>query len=180
MAIRFENQTYKVLATEYQPGQGKMGGVLHARLKNVATGTTWEHGFRSDLKLDEVQVEKRAVEFLYQDAQECNFMDPDNYEQIAVPVTLIGDQAKLLVPEMRLTLEFIDDRPVSFTLPDVLEIKITDTTPPIHGTQDSTWKQAELENGLKIMVPQFVKTGDVIRLSTADMKYMDRARGQSR
>lgn len=180
MAIRFENQTYKVLAADYHPGQGKMGGVLHARLKNLTTGTTWEHGFRADVKLEDIPVEKRMLTFLYAAAGECNFMDPETYEQIAVPEALLGDQARLLVPEMNVGVEFVEGRAVSVSLPDVMEARITETAPPVHGSQESTWKPAELENGLKIMVPQFVKTGDLIRVSTTELKYMDRAKTQAR
>jgi elongation factor P len=176
MAIRFENQTYKVLAADYQPGQGKMGGVMHARLKNLGTGTTWEHGFRAELKLEEVPVEKRPSDFLYKDGDEYVFMDPETFEQFPIGAAMLGDQARLLVPDMRVTVESVDARPVAVIFPDVLELKISRTDPAIHGAVDSTWKPAELENGLQIMVPQFVKTGDMIRLSTADLKYMDRAR----
>jgi elongation factor P len=180
MAIRFENQVYKVLSAEYQPGQGKMGGVMHARLKNLVTGTTWEHGFRAEQRLEEVAVEKRLVEYLYQDSDDCILMDPETYEQIAVAAAIVGPQLRLLAPQMRVSVEFVDGQPVAVTLPDVLEVKVADTTPPVHGTQDSTWKAAKLENGVQVMVPQFVKTGDVIRLSTADLRYMDRAKTQSR
>ena len=65
MAIRFEGQLYRVIASQYHPGQGKMGGVTHTRLKNLHTGTFWEHSFRSDLKLDDLPVEKLNLEFLY-------------------------------------------------------------------------------------------------------------------
>jgi elongation factor P len=169
-----------VLAADYQPGQGKMGGVMHARLKNLATGTTWEHGFRAELKVEEIPMEKRVVEFLYQDGDECYFMDSDTYEQTTVRAPVLGEQGRLLVSGMKIGVELVDGDPVSVTLPDVLEVRVSDTTPPIHGAQDSTWKPATLENGLNIMVPQFVKTADLIRLSTAELKYMDRAKTLTR
>ena len=65
MVVRYENHTYRVVAAEYHPGQGKMGGVTHARLKNLSTGTFWEHSFRSELKLEEVASDQRAMDFLY-------------------------------------------------------------------------------------------------------------------
>ena len=95
MAIAFENQTYRVVAAEYHPGQGKMGGVMHARLQNVDTGTFWEHSFRAELKLQDYTVERRTLEFLYKDGGQCCFMSPENYEQIEVAriprVTMIRD-----------------------------------------------------------------------------------------
>ena len=85
MALRFEGQVYKVLAADYHPGQGKMGGTTHARLRNLTTGALWEHSFRSELKLDDLVVEKQSMDFLYTDADACYFMNPENYEQVAVP-----------------------------------------------------------------------------------------------
>ncbi len=177
MAILFEGQLYKVLAAEYHPGQGKMGGVTHARLRNLNTGTLWEHSFRSELKLEDVPVEKQAMEFLYADGEACYFMNPETFEQVAVPLSLLGEQARFLKPEMRLPVEFVQERPVSVQFPDVLEVRVVDTAPPAHAQQDSTWKTARLEGDVEIMVPQFVKTGDVIRLDMQTMKYIDRAKG---
>ena len=177
MAIRFEGQPYKVLMADYHPGQGKMGGVTHARLKNLSTGTLWEHSFRSDLKLEELEVEKQPMDFLYEDSGQCIFMNPDTFEQVSVPADMIGPQAALLQPEMRVGVEFVEERPVSVQFPDVLEIRVADTAPPTHAQVDSVWKPARLANGVEIMVPQFIKTGDAIRLDVANMKYMDRAKG---
>jgi elongation factor P len=73
--------------------------------------------------------------------------------------------------------EFVEGRPVSVSFPDVLEVRVLDTTPPVHQQVDSVWKAARLESGVEIMVPQFIKNGDLIRLDVANMKYMDRAKG---
>ncbi len=180
MAIRYEGQPYRVIAAEYHPGQGRMGGVTHARLRNLLTGTLWEHSFRSDLKLEELAVEKQSLSFLYSDAGECWFMDPESYEQISVSEAMVGQQARFLKPEMLVPVEFVEGRPVSVQLPDVLEARIADTAPPSHQQQDSTWKTARLENGAEVMVPQFIKTGDMIRLDTSSLRYMDRVKGAGR
>jgi elongation factor P len=177
MAVRFEGQTYKVLIADYHPGQGKMGGATHARLRNLSTGTFWEHSFRSELKLEDLQVEKRPMDFLYTDADACYFMSPATYEQTAVPVALLGPQANFLQPEMRLAVEFVEDRPISVVFPDIIEIRVTETAPPVHVQQVSTWKPARLVNGVEVMVPQFVKNGDVVRLDVQNLKYVDRAKG---
>ena len=93
MAIRFENQTYKVVACDYHPGQGKMGGTAHTRLKNLATGTFWEHSFRADLRLEELPIEKKTLEFLYADGGQYFFMNPETYDQTEVPGAMVGPQA---------------------------------------------------------------------------------------
>jgi len=177
MAVRFEGQPYKVVACEYHPGQGKMGGAAHARLKNLETGTFWEHSFRAELKLETLPVEKHSLEFLYSDADHCYFMDPDTYEQVAVPMAVAGEQAKFLEPQMKLPVEFVEERPISVLFPDILEVRIADTAPPAHAQADSAWKPARLENGIEIMAPQFIKSGDLIRLDVENLKYVDRAKG---
>jgi elongation factor P len=153
-----------------------MGGVTHARLRNVATGTVWEHSFRSDLKLEDVPVEKQGMDFLYADGGDCYFMNPETYEQVGIPENVIGAQAQFLRPEMRLPVEFVEGQPVSVVFPEIIEIRIADTAPPVHQQQDSTLKPAKLENGVQIMVPQFIKTGDAIRLDLVNLKYVDRVK----
>lgn len=179
MAIKFEGQDYKVVAAEYHPGQGKMGGVAHVRLRNLGTGTFWEHSFRSELKLETLPVEKQELEFLYADSNQCVFMNPQTYEQVEVSQELAGPQTSLLEPGMHLGVEFVEGRPVSVVFPPVLEVKIADTAPATHQQADSAYKPAQLGNGIEVMVPQFVKSGDVIRLDLETMKYMDRAKTRS-
>jgi elongation factor P len=181
MAIKFEGQRYKVVAAEYHGGQGKMGGSTHTRLRNLDTGTFWEHSFRSELKLEEIALEKQALEFLYADGDHCCFMNPETYEQTEVERDLVGEpQAGLLEPGMKLSVEFLESRPVSVIFPDVLEVKIVDTAPPIHQQQDNNYKPAKLANGIEVMVPLFVKRGDAIRLDVRSMRYMDRAKTEGK
>jgi elongation factor P len=176
MAIRYEGQVYRVIAADYHPGQGKMPGTSHARLRNLSTGTLWEHSFRSELKLDDIAVEKHGLEFLYTDADQCFFMNPESYEQFEIPRSLLGVQAAFLESGMKLVVEFVGGRPINVVLPEIMEMRIADTAPASHQQQDSTFKPAKLENGVEMMVPQFVKTGDVIRLDVQAMKYIERVR----
>jgi elongation factor P len=176
MAIRYQGQEYRVVSADYHPGQGKMGGVTHARLQNLSTGTFWEHSFRSDLKLEDMPVERHTLEFLYADGDQCWFMNPESFEQVEMPRAMIGPQSQFLESGMRLSVDFVEGKPVAVLFPDILEVRIADTAPPSHQQQDSTYKPAKLENGVEIMTPQFVKTGDVVRLDLRTMKYMDRVK----
>jgi elongation factor P len=176
MAIRFEGVNYKVMSCEYHPGQGKMGGVAHTRLKNLATGTFREHSFRAELKLDTLPVEKQSLEFIYSDAGQCYFMNPETFEQIGVDEAAVGAASRFLQPGMQLPVEFIEGQPVSVAFPDIVEMRIAETAPPAHGQQDNTWKSARLDNGVTILVPQFIKNGDMIRIDIESMKYIDRAK----
>jgi elongation factor P len=176
LAIRYDHQPYKVLAVEYHAGQGRMGGVNHVRLRNLATGTLWEHSFRADLKIDELTLERQTLDFLYETGGQCCFMNPETYDQVDLPLQVVGEQAKFLEAGMSLPVEFVEGRAVSVVFPDILEVSIADTAPPLHSQQDNTWKPARLANGVEIMVPPFVKTGDCVRLNLLEMKYMDRAK----
>ena len=176
MAIRYQGQSYRVVAAEYHPGQGKMGGTAHTRLQNLATGTFWEHSFRSDLKLEHIPVERHTLDYLYEDGDQCFFMNPASYEQSEVAKALIGPRVAFLAPGMQLGVEFVEGQPVNVLFPDILEVKIADTAPAMHQQADSTFKPAKLENGIEVMVPQFVKIGDMIRLDLLTMKYMDRVK----
>ncbi len=178
MAIRLEGQNYKVLAADYHPGQGKMGGVMHARLQNTGTGTFWEHSFRSELKLEDIPIEKASLEFLYEDGDQCVFMNPETYEQTEILKASVGPQTAFLEAGKRVTVEFVEGRPIGVSLPDNLEVVIADTAPPIHQQADNTYKPAKLANGFEVMVPQFIKTGDAIRLDLQTMKYMDRVKAK--
>jgi elongation factor P len=180
MAIRWEGQAYKVIACEYHPGQGQMGGAARARLKNLSTGTLWEHSYRAELKLEDLPVERQSMDFLYENAGECYFMNPETYEQISISSAVVGPQTKFLLPEMQLQVESVEGRPISVLFPDILTVRVADTAPPVHVQQDSTWKAARLENGVEVMVPQFIKSGDAIRLDVEHLKYMDRAKGAGR
>jgi elongation factor P len=176
MAIRYQSQTYRVVAAEYHPGQGKMGGSAHVRLQNLETGTFWEHSLRSDLKIEDLPVERQSLEFLYEDGDQCWFMNPATYEQAEIPKSIVGPRAPFLQPGIALPVEFVEGRPVNVVFPDYVEMKIVETAPAMHQQADSAFKPATLENGVEVMVPQFVKTGDAIRLDLQTMKYMDRVK----
>ena len=180
MAIVFEGQTYRVIGADYHPGQGKMGGVSHTHLRNLGTGTLRDYSFRSELKLQEVALDKQTLEFLYADGGRCCFMNPATYEQTEIAREIIGPRAELLIPGMTLAIEFLEGRPVNVVFPDVVEVKVADTAPPLHQQADSNFKPAKLENGIEVQVPQFVKTGDVIRLNVETLKYMARAEARAK
>jgi elongation factor P len=180
MAIVFENQTYRVVAADYHPGQGQMGGAAHARLQNLGTGTFREHSFRAELRLQDLPVQRQSLEFLYADGDQLCFMDPENYEQMEMPRSIVGTRAAFLEAGMKLPVDFVNGQPVHVLFPDLIEVKIADTAPATHQQADSAFKPAKLSNGVEIMVPQFIKAGDAVRLDLETMKYVDRARPEAR
>ena len=122
--------------------------------------------------------EKHSLEFLYGDADQCYFMHPETFEQTEIAASMVGPQAGLLEPGMRVTIEFAEAGPVNVDFPEVLEVKIADTAPPVHQQADTNFKPAKVAHGVEVLVPQFVKTGDIIRLDTRTLRYMDRAKAR--
>jgi elongation factor P len=180
MALKYQGQNYKVLAAEYHPGQGQMGGVAHVRLQNLDTRTLWEHSFRADHKLEEIPLDKQTLEFLYTDRGFCCFMNRETFEQTEVPQAVGGPQADFLEPGMTYAVEFVDGRPVSILFPGVLEVRIAQTAPATHQQQDTNFKPAKLANGVEVMVPQFIKAGDGIRIDLENLKYVDRVKADAK
>lgn len=180
MALRVEGELYKILEADYHAGGGKMGGVVHAKMRNMRTGTLWERRFRGDEKLEDLALERQTMQFLYSDADHCYFMNPNTFEQVEVPRKVIGPAEKFLQPEMRVPVEFFESEAVSIIFPDIVEQKVAATAPPAHSQQDSTWKTATLENGLEIMVPQFIETGEVVRVEVETGKYVERAKREAK
>lgn len=176
MALRLEGQVFKVVESGFKAGGGQAGGVVKSLLQNVVSGREWERRFHPDEKLDDLAVERRTMEFLYTDGDNCIFMDPNSYEQIEVSRSVLGAMEKFLQPGINLPVEFCDDKPISVVLPDVVEAKVAETAPPQHSGQDSTWKEAVLENGVQILVPLFVAPGELIRIDTRSGKYLERIR----
>ena len=105
-------------------------------------------------------------------------MNPETFEQTEIPTETVGPLAGFMEPGMKLSVEFAEGRPVNVVFPDVLEVRIADTAPPIHQQQDNNLKPAKLDNGVEVMVPQFIKVGDVIRLDPQTTKYVERAKAK--
>jgi elongation factor P len=175
MAIRYQGSLYKIVSSEYHAGQGKMGGVTHTRLRNIETGTFWEHGFRAEEKLEEAPLEKQSMDFLYSDSEDLYFMNPETFDQVTIPRVAVGAAEKFLRPDMRVPVEFFDGRPISVVLPDIVEARVESTAEPTHTQGDNTWKPARLENEMEVMVPQFIRSGETIRLDVHSGKYVERA-----
>ncbi len=178
MAIRTEGSVYKVLEVESKAGAAKMGGVVKAKLSNVLSGRELEHNFRPQERLEDLELERHNMEFLYTGEGSSTFMNPDTFDQVEIPSEMIGPAEKFLQPGMELPIEFFNGRPVNLVLPQIVEVKIQTTAEPIHAQQDSAWKEATLDNGLRIRVPLFIAEGETVRVEVKTGRYMDRVRAE--
>jgi elongation factor P len=140
------------------------------------TGTLWKRRFRPDEKLETVALDRLSLQFLYQDGEEFFFMNPDNFEQLSVPKQVIGAVEQFLQPEMQVPVEFFEGTPVHVVFPPSVELTVSITAEPVHNQQDNVMKSATLENGMEILVPQFIRPGESIRVEVETGKYLERVR----
>jgi elongation factor P len=180
-ALRLSGDVWKVLAAEYHGGGGKMGGVTHARLRNVKSGTQREWRFRADEAIEAVELEKQPMQFLFGDADTATFMNPETFEQTEIETALLGKAASFLTPEMTVPVEFCEGRPIGVTFPEIVEVRVAKTVAPVHTQgQDSVRKEATLENGVALLVPPFIAEGEWIRVDVEKGTYVERAKGVKR
>lgn len=176
MIIRIEGQIYKILEVASKAGVAKTGGVVKTKLINLKTGRMWEPHFRPQERLEDLELERRTMQYLYAEGDVCTFMRPDTFEQIEISGSILGIGKEFLQPGMEMPAEFFEGEPISVVVPDVTEVLVAATSPPAHSQQDSAWKEATLENGLSIRVPLFIAAGDIVRIDVRTGRYIERAR----
>jgi len=177
VVIKWNDALYKVLETEFR-GTGKSGKMVQSKLKDLTKNSSVDHRFNADEKLEEVDLDKKDLQFLYSDDGVFNFMDPVSFEQIAVNEDILGLAAPFLKAETMIQLELYNEKVVSVVLPEFLEEKVVTTPPAIRESGSSTSKEVTLENGVTVLVPQFIKEGDIIRVDWAHRKYVDRVKDE--
>lgn len=178
MALRIDRQVYRVLEVEARGGAAKMLGTIWARLSNVRSGRLWDQHFRPLERLDNVDLEKSKIEFLYSDGASCVFQRSDTFEQVEFPAASLGMAGKLLQSGTELQAEFFEGELINIVLPETLEARVVSTAPPARSQQDSGRKEATLENGLMIQVPLFVGPGEAVSVDAKTGRYVERVRAQ--
>jgi elongation factor P len=172
--IDFDGKLYRVLDVVRHAGSGQFQGFLELKLQDMRTQHVVEKRFKSTDKLNEVELSKRQMQYLYNDGETFYVMDPETFEQVGIPKSVIGTIEKFLKENTLLTVELVGEEAISVHFPKIVELKVAMTGPGIREGQDNTMKPATLENGVEILVPQFVETGDVVRVDTEKVKYVER------
>ena len=172
MIIEHRNDLWSVLKAQHvKPGKG--GAFDQVELKSVKKGTKLNERFRSSDTVERAVLDEKKFNFLYEDENNCHFMDQTNFEQIAINKSLLGEKNKLLKENMAVNVHFYEDQALSVDLPSSVELTITNTDATIKGqTASSSYKPATLENGINIMVPPFINSGDKIILDTNTLEYI--------
>ena len=172
MVIEHKDDLWSVLKAQHvKPGKG--GAFNQVELKSVKKGTKLNERFRSSDSVERAILDDKKFNFLYEDENDCHFMDQVNFEQIQVKKSLLGQKSKLLKENMEVDVQFYEDQPLSVELPTTIELKIETTDAAIKGqTASSSYKPAVLENGINITVPPFINSGDKIVLDTRTLEYI--------
>ena len=176
MIIEHKNDLWSVLKAQHvKPGKG--GAFNQVELKSIKKGTKLNERFRSSDTVERAILDEKKFSFLYEDNNNCHFMDQTNFEQIQISKKIIGEKSKLLKENMEVNLQFHEDEPLSVDLPSTVELKIETTDAAIKGqTASSSYKPATLENGIKIMVPPFINADDKIVLDTRTLEYVKKVK----
>jgi len=177
MVIVFEGEPCRVVELRHHT-PGNLRAMVQAKLKNLRSGSNFEHRFRAADTVEKASMETHDLEFMYQGGDTYHFMNTENYDQIEMDEEALGDNAQWMQPGMKIQAEYYDGRPVGIKLPNSLVLEVVDTAPVIKtATKTASTKPAKLENGVTINVPEFVGTGDKVKVNPATGEYQERAKG---
>lgn len=174
LTIELDGEVYTVIDFQHvKPGKGSP--FVRSKLKNVKTGAVIEKTFNAGEKVPRAHVERREMQYLYNDGESYHFMDMETYDQIALTKEQLGDAVKYLLENMTIAVLMYQGTPIGIDLPNFVELKVVDTPPGIKGdTASGGSKPATLETGLVVQVPFFVEVGDVIQVDTRTGSYIKR------
>lgn len=157
-----------------KPGKG--GAYNQVELKNVITGTKLNERFRADESVEEVYLEKKDFQFLYESGDMLTFMDIATYDQIEIEKDFVGEQAQFLQDGMKVLVQVYEGKPIGIKLPQHVTLEVVEADAVLRGgTAAPSYKGAVLENGLKVQVPPFIEAGTKVIVSTEDGSYVRRA-----
>ena len=174
--ILHQDTLWTAVKTDHvKPGKG--GAFAQVELKNLLDGRKLNERFRASEKVEKVRLEQKPHTYLYKDGEMLVFMNGETYEQIMLQEEFVGeDRVAYLTDNMDVEVEFYEDKPIGFSLPQYVELEVAETEPVVKGqTAANSYKPAILSNGVRTSVPPFVGTGERLVINTEDGSYVKRA-----
>ncbi|MFU8864626.1 MAG: elongation factor P [Rhodobacterales bacterium] len=157
-----------------KPGKG--GAFAQVEMRNLRNGSKLNERFRSADKVERVRLDQKDQQFLYEQDGMLVFMDSETYEQIELPVDILGERRPFLQDGMMVHIEYYDQEALNATLPQKVTCKVVETEPVVKGqTAANSFKPAILDNGIRILVPPFVGQDEDVIVNTELMEYVERA-----
>jgi len=175
LTIELNGEPCQVIEFQHvKPGKG--AAFVRAKIKNLKTGSVTEQTFRAGEKVPKAVLERRQMQYLYNDGENYVFMDNETFEQVYVTPEQLDGGEKFLKENMDCVIAFYEGKILGVDLPNTVELKVVETEPGVKGdTATGATKSATLETGLVVQVPLFVNTGDVLKIDTRTGDYIERA-----
>ena len=174
VCIEIDGEIYRVLDFEHIK-MGRGSAQVKLKVQNIRSGAIFDRGYQSGIKFPRVTLDYRTVQYLYHDDNLYTFMDTTTYDQMAMSATQLGNDVYYLKDGVQVQLLMYGEEPVAVEFPTSVEMTVAETEPGFKGdTATGGNKPAILETGMKILVPLFVKTGDVIKVDTRTGAYLER------
>jgi elongation factor P len=175
MVIKFNNELYSIFKMEHRT-PGNLRGFVQVKMRKLSSGAMVEHRFSSEDRVEKASLEEHEMEYLYDDGEFFYFMNTETFEQMHLTKDLLGDATSFLIPNLKVNVEFYEGSAISVELPPTVELTVVETEPSLKGaTVSNVTKPAKLETGLVVQVPPFISEGEKIRVSTAELAYLERA-----
>ena len=172
--FEMDGNVFKVVEFQHvKPGKG--AAFVRTKYKDVISGSVREESFNPSAKFEAVEIEKKEMQYLYEDGGLYYFMDNETYEQMPLNAEQLGDSLKYIKENMNVKILSFKEKVFAVEPPMFVELEVTYTEPGFAGnTTTTSGKPATLENGLEISVPMFINIGDVIKIDTRTGEYMER------
>lgn len=174
--FQLDGVPYRVI--EYaQKVMGRGGSIVNVKIKSLVDGRVLDKTFKGNEAIESADVSNKTVQYLYNDGSTFYFMDESNYEQFELSAESVSEQAPFMKEGDSVQAQLFDGRVISIELPKNVALKVAYTEEVVRGdTSSAVTKDAELETGVKIRVPAFIKTGDVVSVDTSTGTYRERVK----
>ncbi|MCI5773621.1 MAG: elongation factor P [Erysipelotrichaceae bacterium] len=174
LTVIVEDDPWVVLDFQHvKPGKG--AAILKTKMRNLKTGSVQEKNFNASTKFEQANISKKNAQFSYKDGDTYNFMDMETYETYELSEEHIGFNKYFVVEGAEVTLMFFEGQLLSVSVPEKVELVVTETDAAIKGAPSNQTKDAVTETGLTLRVPQFIEPGEKIVVFSTDGKYAGRA-----
>jgi len=173
--IRFNGELVQIMEYQHRT-PGNLRAFYQAKMRNLKTGKQTEYRFRSGETVEIVRVEYKMMQYIYTEGEFVVVMDNETFEQIHIPISMLGEGVKFLKEGMEIKVTFEEgDNPILAEPPTFIEAEITYTEPGVKGdTATNTLKPAKIDTGAEIMVPLFINQGDWVKVDTRTGEYVER------
>jgi elongation factor P len=176
MTIMFEGEPCRIIEFHHHT-PGNLRAMVHAKMRKLKSGVTIEHRFRASDQMEEAVMETHTLQYLYHAGDTYHFMNTESFDQLEMDGEALGDAAQWMSDGMQIIAEFYNGRAVAVDMPNALTFEVVETSPVMRSaTKTASTKPAKLSNGVTVNVPEFIQTGEKVRVNPTTGEYLDRAK----